>query len=208
MKEHFSSTFSNHFRVLDKVLQTHFNQKMFVVFDRMTPGQQQHQQQLQQQQQQLQHNSGDVGPRGSLQQHQQQLQQQQQQLQHNSGDVGPRGSLQQHQQQLQQQQQQLQQQQQQLQQQQRDYLPFKPPLMMERAEDIIDEALSEEKSGRMGSLRIHRGSLYRPRGGVMFLQRNANLNGKGKLPYSSNPVLAFVFLQYKSFLPLRSSAMQ
>ena len=181
MKEHFSSTFSNHFRVLDKVLQTHFNQKMFVVFDRMTPGQQQHQQQLQQQQQQLQHNSGDVGPRGSLQQHQQQLQQQQQQLQ---------------------------QQQQQLQQQQRDYLPFKPPLMMERAEDIIDEALSEEKSGRMGSLRIHRGSLYRPRGGVMFLQRNANLNGKGKLPYSSNPVLAFVFLQYKSFLPLRSSAMQ
>jgi len=53
-------------------------------------------------------------------------------------------------------------------------------LMTLTTEEIIDEALTEEKSGRMGSLRIHRGSLYRPRGGILYLQRNANLNSKGK----------------------------
>ena len=69
-----------------------------------------------------------------------------------------------------------QQQQQQQQQQQRDFLPFKPPLMMEKAEEIIDRAMSEDQSGL---LRIHRGSLYRPSGSIMYLQRNANLIGKG-----------------------------
>ena len=72
-------------------------------------------------------------------------------------------------------------QQQQQQQQHRDYMPFKPPLMMEKAEEIIDQALAAEKIGQAGILRIHRGSLYRPRGGVLFLQRNANLNFKGKV---------------------------
>ena len=51
--------------------------------------------------------------------------------------------------------------------------------MMEKAEEIIDQALSEEKAGKVGQLRIHRGSLYRPRASIMYLQRNANLNSKG-----------------------------
>jgi hypothetical protein len=76
-------------------------------------------------------------------------------------------------------QQQQQQQQQQQHQQQRDFLPFKPPLMMEKAEEIIDRALTEEENGDSGLLRIHRGSLYRPSGSIMYLQRNANLIGKG-----------------------------
>ena len=51
--------------------------------------------------------------------------------------------------------------------------------MMEKAEEIIDSALAEEKRGQVGVLRIHRGSLYKPRVSIMYLQRNANLNSKG-----------------------------